>query len=111
MAMEAMNKGCKISAYMQHTNTEDLSCALCGRNISMLTYHHLIPKQKGGKYTDTVPLCQPCHTTIHLTFSNRDLAREYNSIEKLQSAAPLQKYLQWIRGKSIEKIASKRKKK
>ncbi|QHT68880.1 HNH endonuclease [Rhodocytophaga rosea] len=95
---------------MPYFKSEDVTCALCGRNVSMLTYHHLIPKQKGGKYTDTVPLCQPCHTTIHLTFSNRELASEYNSIEKLKSAAPLQKYLQWIQGKPIEKIANKRKK-
>jgi 5-methylcytosine-specific restriction enzyme A len=96
---------------MQHIKNQDIACALCGRKVSMLTYHHLLPKQKGGKYTDTVPLCQPCHTTIHLTFSNRELANQYNSIEKLKSAEPLQKYLNWIQGKRIEKIANKRKKK
>jgi 5-methylcytosine-specific restriction endonuclease McrA len=96
---------------MEHKIKENTTCALCQRKVSMITYHHLIPKQKGGKHTDTVPLCQPCHTTLHLTFTNRQLADEYNKIDKLKAAEPLQKYLNWISSKRLEKIASKRKKK
>lgn len=87
-----------------------IRCALCEREVSSVTYHHLIPKQKGGKHTTTVPLCQPCHTTLHAIFSNAELAAVYNSIPKLQAAAPLQKYLQWIKNKPIERISNRRKK-
>lgn len=89
---------------------EDVLCALCERNVSNITLHHLVPKQEGGKYADTVPLCQPCHTTLHVTFSNRELAILYNSIPKLQAAEGLQKFLKWIRNKPIEKINNRRKK-
>jgi hypothetical protein len=84
-------------------------CALCEREVHKVTYHHLIPKQKGGKHTDTVPLCQPCHTTLHVTFSNAELATIYNSIPALQAAEPLQKYLNWIKNKRIEKIIQRQK--
>lgn len=96
---------------MEADKIQKLSCALCERNVCMVSYHHLIPKQKGGKHTDTVALCQPCHTTLHLTFTNQQLAKEYNTIDKLRSAEPLQKYLNWIQGKRIEKLSNKRKRK
>jgi hypothetical protein len=86
-----------------------IRCALCEREVNKVTYHHLIPKQKGGKHTDTVPLCQPCHTTLHATFSNAELATMYNSIPALQAAERLQKYLNWIKNKRIEKISQRRK--
>lgn len=89
---------------------EETKCFLCERNVSMITLHHLIPKEEGGKYADKVPLCQPCHTTLHLTFSNKELATLYNTIPRLQTAEALQKYLKWIRNKPIEKITSRRKK-
>ncbi len=85
-------------------------CALCEREVKMLTYHHLVPKQKGGKHTETVPLCQPCHTTLHITFTNAQLATVYNNIPALQQAAALQKYLHWIKNKSLERISNRRKK-
>ncbi len=85
-----------------------IPCALCGREVKTVTYHHLIPKQKGGKHTETVPLCQPCHTTLHSTFSNAELATSYNSIPALQSAATMQKYLQWIKNKPLERISNRK---
>ena len=86
-----------------------IRCALCEREEHKVTYHHLIPKQKGGKHTHTVPLCQPCQTTLHVTFSNTELANNYNNIPALQEAERLQKYLNWIKNKGIEKINQKRK--
>jgi hypothetical protein len=80
-------------------------CVLCERQVQMVTYHHLVPKQKGGKHTETVPLCQPCHTTIHVTFSNAELATIYNTIPALQAAERLQTYLKWIKTKRIERIS------
>ncbi|OKL38844.1 HNH endonuclease family protein [Pontibacter flavimaris] len=83
-------------------------CELCGREVLNLSRHHLVPREEGGRYGATAELCQPCHSTLHLTFSNRELAQLYNSIPALQQAAPLQKYLKWVRGKRIEKIANRR---
>ncbi|WP_266204670.1 HNH endonuclease family protein [Pontibacter kalidii] len=83
-------------------------CELCGREVLNLSRHHLVPREEGGRYGATAELCQPCHSTLHLTFSNRELAQIYNSIPALQQAEPLQKYLKWVRGKRIEKIANRR---
>jgi len=82
-------------------------CELCGREVQSLSRHHLVPRQEGGRYGATAALCQPCHSTLHLTFSNRELAASYNTIAALQQAAPLQKYLKWVRNKRVEKIANR----
>lgn len=87
---------------------QELVCALCGRVVLYLTRHHLVPREEGGRYGATAELCQPCHSTLHLTFSNRDLATTYNSIPALQEAEALQKYLRWVRNKRLERIANRR---
>lgn len=83
-------------------------CALCERTVANVSQHHVVPKEEGGRYGETVPLCQPCHSTIHLIYSNRELARNYNSLSLLQQAPALQKYLHWIRKRSIERICNHR---
>lgn len=87
---------------------DKLVCALCNREVTFVTKHHLLPKEEGGRYSDTVDLCQPCHSTIHLHFTNQELAREYNTIAALQTAERLQKYLTWIKNKNIDKIKNRR---
>ena len=83
-------------------------CELCGREVQILSRHHLVPREEGGRYGATAELCQPCHSTVHLTFSNRDLASVYNSIPALQQAEALQKYLKWVRTKRIQRISNSR---
>ena len=75
------------------------TCSLCNREVppSLLTLHHLLPKQKGGRADDRVPLCRPCHKQVHATFANADLARSYATIGSLQAAPLLQPFLRWIR--------------
>lgn len=41
----------------------------------------MIPKSRGGKETETI--CRDCHSAIHAQFSNKELEREYNSVEAL----------------------------
>ncbi|MBD1397062.1 HNH endonuclease [Pontibacter sp. JH31] len=87
---------------------QELICELCGREVLYLTRHHLVPREEGGRYGATAELCQPCHSTLHLTFDNRELATRYNSIPALQEAEALQKYLKWVRNKRIERISNRR---
>ena len=82
-------------------------CALCEREVSYITYHHLIPKAEGGKHTDQIPLCQPCHSTIHRTYSNKELAKVFNSVQTLKTSDKLQKYLIWIKKQTIERIKNR----
>ncbi|WP_242916925.1 HNH endonuclease [Pontibacter liquoris] len=83
-------------------------CELCGRAVQHLSRHHLVPREEGGRYGATADLCQPCHSTIHLHLSNHELAKSYNSIEALQKADALQKYLRWVKNKPLERISNRR---
>ena len=80
-------------------------CMLCGRVVPkrMLTLHHLLPKQKGGKADDRARLCRPCHKQIHATFDNSTLAREYSDLDALKRAVELQPFLKWIRKQSADR--------
>lgn len=79
-----------------------LVCALCGRTVSRVSKHHLIPKSEGG--TETVPLCAPCHKTLHSFFTNRTLATEKRSLDQLRDDPQVQRYLAWIRKQPDRKI-------
>jgi len=72
-------------------------CALCRRQVEVLSRHHLIPREEGGRYGPTAELCQPCHSSVHLLLSNKELALRYNTIPAFQAAEPLQKYLRWVK--------------
>ena len=83
-------------------------CGLCEREVQATSRHHLVPREEGGKYGSTVELCQPCHSSVHRFLSNRDLARQYASVETLRAAEELQTYLRWIRKQRVERISNRR---
>lgn len=62
---------------------EPAPCPLCARPNFAPSDHHLIPRTRGGKVTETV--CQDCHSAIHATFSNKELERDFNSVESLMA--------------------------
>jgi len=68
-------------------------CALCGREVDQLTRHHVRPRQFGGVLTEE--LCVACHHQVHALFTNRTLARELDTIEKLRQDPQIQRYLRW----------------
>lgn len=84
-------------------------CELCERHVRFVSRHHLIPREEGGRHGPTVALCQPCHSTVHLLLTNRELAKKYSSVEALREAEELQKYLYWVRRSRIEHISNRRK--
>ena len=71
-------------------------CELCNRNVSIITKHHLIPLQKGGKKFETLSLCPTCHAQIHALFTNRELATHYHSLNSLKSDKKIIKFLKFI---------------
>lgn len=83
-------------------------CGLCEREVQHTSRHHLVPREEGGRHGPTVALCQPCHSTVHLLLDNRELARRYCTIELLQGAEELQKYLHWVRRSKVERIRNRR---
>jgi len=64
--------------------------------------HHLIPKSKKGKLKETCH--KVCHRAIHSAYSEKELAREFNTWAKLRVAPALQGFLKWIAKKPPEFI-------
>lgn len=57
------------------------ACPLCARPNYFPSDHHLVPRCRGGKETKTI--CEDCHGAIHKTFSNKELEREYSTVDSL----------------------------
>src|ERR1044071_2979259 len=84
-------------------------CAICEREET-LTRHHLIPrtrhhnkrnKREFDRETvkETIGLCQPCHSQIHTLFTEKELEREWNTIEQIKSHPDVERFIAWIAGK------------
>lgn len=72
-------------------------CPLCQRPLGILIEkHHLIPKLKGGQQQDLVDLHAICHRKIHSLFDEGELARYYNTIDRLLEHEDIQKFAKWV---------------
>jgi hypothetical protein len=47
------------------------------------------------------PLCRPCHDQMHALFTEKELERDYNTIEKLKAHPDVQKWIAWIKTKNF----------
>lgn len=84
------------------------TCKLCQRSEMALTRHHVIPqevhhraKKKDPKAEVNVVemICRPCHSQIHNIFTNKELSRVFNTIEKLAEHPEIKRFVEWIRNK------------
>lgn len=73
--------------------------------------HHLIPKLKGGKKGPVVTIHKVCHRFIHATFTEGELSRSYNTVEKLSEHESIQKFVKWLAKKPPEFLDSSKQKK
>jgi len=83
-------------------------CELCGSGHA-LTFHHLIPRTLHNNkwfrknYSLVVmresglTLCRKCHSFIHTQFSEKELGRELNSLDKLLAEESVQRYVSWAK--------------
>ena len=79
--------------------SDDPICPICGRPIppeAKQSLHHLVPKLKGGRNGPTVLLHQICHNTIHATLSETELARRFDTPEKLRAHPEIAKFAAWV---------------
>src|SRR5881275_24451 len=81
-------------------------CAICGREET-LTRHHLIPRTRHhnkrnkrefdrATVKQVVGMCRPCHSQIHALFTEKELEREFNTVERLRMHPELTKFARWI---------------
>jgi len=90
------------------------TCRLCGRRVSGLTTHHLIPKTRHRNKrnrrmfdredvrTRTIEVCRPCHKNIHAVLDNKALEREYNTLEALRSHPDIRRFSDWVATKPAD---------
>ena len=82
------------------------ACELCQRD-RRLTFHHLIPatlhSNRWFKKNFTreemeqgVLLCTDCHAAVHRFISHKDLARDWNTLEKLRAHPDVEKFVGWV---------------
>jgi hypothetical protein len=80
-------------------NRDTPLCPLCLRPIPPgvpQSLHHLIPKLRGGKGGATVLLHQICHSEIHASLTETELARRFNTIEALRAHPRLARFIDWV---------------
>jgi 5-methylcytosine-specific restriction endonuclease McrA len=78
-------------------------CPLCGRKLvggSSVNQHHLVPRSRNGR--DTVALHRICHAAVHAILSEKQLERQYNTIERLREHPQLRHFINWVRRKPPE---------
>ncbi|MBU3112308.1 HNH endonuclease [Clostridium lacusfryxellense] len=78
-------------------------CALCEREGTQLTKHHLLPKEEGGTVDNIVLLCEACHRQIHALYINKELSVRLNTIEKLKVDSKINKYIKFIKKQPASK--------
>lgn len=88
-------------------------CPLCGRPLGdrHISKHHLVPKSRGGTHGPTVDLHHICHQKIHSLFSEKELAEDYSTVEKLLAHPDIQAFVKWVRKKAPEFYQRNRRKK
>ena len=77
-------------------------CQICARALGEEQYcskHHLVPKSRGGKHTDTILIHNICHRKIHSLFTEKELRDHYNTAEKLIQHEEMIKFIKWVRKK------------
>lgn len=81
-------------------------CVLCLRLVD-LTFHHLIPKKMHRRsyfkkhfnkheLAQGIDICRLCHTGLHKTYSEMELAKSFSTLEATQADTTLQNHFAWV---------------
>lgn len=79
------------------------ACPLCSREMiagPSVDRHHLVPVSRGGK--ETQHMHRVCHSKIHHTFTEKQLEKEFNSVDKLLENEEIKKFVEWVSKKDPE---------
>lgn len=86
-------------------------CELCEREVAQLSRHHLVPRTRHGSRRSrraedrrellerVARLCAPCHKQVHALFSEKELERAYDTLEKLAAHPEVQRFVAWVRSR------------
>lgn len=88
-------------------------CAICGRLMiagPSVDKHHFVPKSQGGKEKDVQYIHRVCHKKLHTVFSEKELARTYNTPAVILENPEIKVFVKWVRKKHPEYNTRVRKK-
>lgn len=86
-----------------------MDCQLC-HSAAAYNFHHFIPRTMHSnkwfkarfsreQMKEGIDVCRECHHAIHeFVPSEKDLGRDYNSLEKLLSHPKIVKHIEWMKG-------------
>ena len=86
-------------------------CELCGRMMTALTRHHLIPRTRhrkkrnrrlfgrGEVRTRILWICRPCHDHIHEVLGEKEMEVGYRGREALLAHPAIGRFVTWIGNK------------
>lgn len=76
-------------------------CPICNRELpDNYEEHHLIPKTFKGK--ELIKIHPVCHRKLHATFSEREMQKYYNTIERLLEHEDIKTFVEWVKNKPID---------
>lgn len=93
---------------MRAGEPEPRECALCRRAVPRLTRHHLIPRTRhhnrrnkrdfarGDVHQRIAWLCPACHRQIHAVLSEKELERDYNTVDSLRAHPTIRRFADWL---------------
>ncbi len=84
----------KIMTMKELVNGPPLLCPICERPNYRPSDHHMVPRSKGGKSTETI--CCDCHRAIHACFTNKELEETFHTVETLLTNEPFAKMVKFI---------------
>lgn len=85
-------------------------CVMCRRSTP-LTRHHLVPRtlhnrkrirrrfSRNELHGNILWVCRACHSKIHSTFSEMELAEHYHSLERLMNSEEIRRFVDWLTDK------------
>jgi hypothetical protein len=79
------------------------ACPLCSRPLvpgPSVDEHHLVPKSRAGR--DKFLVHRVCHTKIHATLGEKELAQRYNTWEALRVHPQIAAFIDWVQRKPPE---------
>lgn len=71
-----------------------LPCPICLRPNLHPSDHHMVPRSRGGKTTETI--CVDCHKAIHAMFTNKELEETYHAVDVLMGHTEFVKMVKFI---------------
>lgn len=93
-------------------NSKHGVCCLCKRETD-LTFHHLIPRKvhrrayfkknySKAQLNEGIDVCRQCHRVLHKSYSEMELAKSFNVIEKITAEPFLTKQFAWLAKQKIK---------